>query len=752
MKAWKKRKMSSRFFYGMSFISFIVFLLMILIMLLVVYQEMSQNYRKLTRTSMENIDVVFSDRLRETLNKAESWYSLPQGMLCRTDESWMPVDDPMFVKQLRDELVISSYIHSIYFLNASGNVVLHIGDNRLFSENLDRHLPIRISQVQGTSSNFSWIVSNRYDGKPDIELLTVFYQETFNDNSQYFGTVLVNLDRQQLSKSIFSSLNENTEYYILDKNGIVVLSSIADRCGEDWSEKSYISDLLSGRDGNCNSTRDTIDINQEQYELTYMASGVRGYYIVACAENTGILNTLQKYNMHFLVTAFGIAAVIIGSSYLLSKWFYRPIDRMVSKVRQTDYIEENDSNVEEMQLLENVFERLSGHVSMLKHKSDRDAFIKGFLGNNWNADMQSILLSNDIIRRGHGYYVILVYLAPDDQKQDKQDLNIVESVYGSLLEQCGKCTFMGLNENSFMILESEEKALSEDNLLQVLQNAAKLSTDLYQRGVYVLVSGYVPDGREPFAISYEQLDATLRLRAVLEDCGVTVYGTTVDYKCIESALENMLSAVKNRKKEEYTESLTRYLKEAVHMNEQSFTVQTAEFAEKIYEMQGYITFSEQKESNICRYIGELKAITKRSELEEWFWKLYDNANRQMEKMQKHSASDAMDKIVNYIRNDYSNPDMNLDMLAQQLGISASYCGKKFKELTGMSVTDYITKTRIEKARELLIKEPEKEIAMVAMEVGFRSQGYFATRFREYYGVSPSKFRDFNLAEKLEGED
>ncbi len=73
-------------------------------------------------------------------------------------------------------------------------------------------------------------------------------------------------------------------------------------------------------------------------------------------------------------------------------------------------------------------------------------------------------------------------------------------------------------------------------------------------------------------------------------------------------------------------------------------------------------------------------------------------------------------------------------------------------MTGMSVTDYITKTRIEKARELLIKEPEKEIAMVAMEVGFRSQGYFATKFREYYGVSPSKFRDFNLAEKLEGED
>ncbi len=747
MKAWKKRKMSSRFFYGMSFISFIVFLLMILIMLLVVYQEMSQNYRKLTRTSMSNIDVVFSDRLRETLNKAESWYSLPQGMLCRTKEDWVPVDDPVFVKQLQDELVISTYIHSIYFLNASGNVVLHIGDNRRFSENLDRQLPIKISQVQGQSSNFSWIVSNRYDGKPDIELLTVFYQETFNNNRKYLGTVLVNLDRQQLSKSIFSNLNENMEYFILDEKGVVALSNITDRCGEDWSEKSYITELLSGQEGNC-----TIDFDKEQYELTYMASSVKGYYIVACSEDTGIRSTLQKYNMYFLVTAFGIVVVIIGSSYLLSKWFYRPIDRMVSKVRQTDYVDENDNNMEEMQLLENVFGRLSGHVTMLKHKSDRDTFIKGFLGNSWNADMQNILQNNDIIRAGHGYYVILVYLAPGDLTQDQRALDIVESVHASLLEQCGKCTCIELNENSFMILETEEKSLSEEELIQVLQNAAKLSIDLYQRGVYGLVCGHVPDGREPFAISYEQLDATLRLRAVLENCGVTVYGTTVDYKCIEAALENMLSAVKNRKKEEFTESLTRYLKEAVHMNEQSFAIQTAEFAVKICEMKGYITFNEQKESNICRYIGELKAITKRSELEEWFWKLYDNANQQMEKVQKHSASDAMDKIVNYICNDYSNPDMNLDMLAQQLGISASYCGKKFKEMTGMSVTDYITKTRIEKARELLIKEPEKEIAMVAMEVGFRSQGYFATKFREYYGVSPSKFRDFNLAEKLEGED
>lgn len=744
MKTLKKRKMSSKFFYGMSFISFIVFLLMILIMLLVIYQEMNQNYRRLTRTSMANIDVVFSDRLRETLNKAESWYSLPQGMLCRTNEDWMPVDDPIFVKQLQDELVISSYIHSIYFLNVSGDVVLHIGDNRRFSEDLNQLLPIKISQIQGKSSNFNWIVSNRYDGKADIEFLTVFYQETFNDNRQYRGTVLVNLDRQQLSKSIFSSLNENTEYYILDEKGIVVLSSIASRCGEDWSEKSYITELLSGRDG-------IIDIDHEQYELTYMASDVRGYYIVASSKNAGILNVLQQYHLYFLITVFGIFAVIIGSSYLLSKWFYRPIDRMVSKVRQTDYVEENDSNVEEMQLLENVFGRLSGHVSMLKHKSDRDTFIKGFLGNNWNADMQNILLSNDIIRAGRGYYVILVYLAPGEQKQDQRTLEIIESVHGSLLEQYGKCTCMELNEKSFMLLVSEEKKLSEEGLMQVLQNAAKFSTDLYQRSVYVLVSGYVPDGREPFAISYEQLDATLRLRAVLEDCRVTAYGTTVDYKCIESIIENMLATVKNKEKEEFAESLTKYLKEAVHMNEQSFAVQTAEFAEKIYEMQGYITLNEQKEHNICRYIGELKSITKRSELEEWFWKQYNDANHQMEKVQKHSASDAMDKIVNYIRNDYSNPDMNLDMLAQQLGISSSYCGKKFKEIIGMSVTDYITKTRIEQARELLIKEPEKEIAMVAIEVGFRSQGYFATKFREYYGVSPSKFRDFTLAKKMEGE-
>ena len=108
----------------------------------------------------------------------------------------------------------------------------------------------------------------------------------------------------------------------------------------------------------------------------------------------------------------------------------------------------------------------------------------------------------------------------------------------------------------------------------------------------------------------------------------------------------------------------------------------------------------------------------------------------------------MERAMDYIRKHYDNADLNVNMLADILGISAAYFGKLFKEFAGCSMVEYLKKVRMEKAYQTLLSSPEKSVAQVAKESGFGNPTYFATLFKKQYGVSPSKLKEANRLEIL----
>ena len=108
----------------------------------------------------------------------------------------------------------------------------------------------------------------------------------------------------------------------------------------------------------------------------------------------------------------------------------------------------------------------------------------------------------------------------------------------------------------------------------------------------------------------------------------------------------------------------------------------------------------------------------------------------------------MERAMDQIRKHYDNADLNVNMLADILGISAAYFGKLFKEFAGCSMVEYLKKVRMEKAYQALLSSPEKSVAQVAKESGFGNPTYFATLFKKQYGVSPSKLKEANRLEIL----
>jgi len=96
------------------------------------------------------------------------------------------------------------------------------------------------------------------------------------------------------------------------------------------------------------------------------------------------------------------------------------------------------------------------------------------------------------------------------------------------------------------------------------------------------------------------------------------------------------------------------------------------------------------------------------------------------------------KARHFISDHYDEP-LSLGEAAQAVNTSVHYFCKMFKQSTGITFTDYLTRIRIEKAKNLLLN-PNRRISEVAYEVGFESLSQFNRSFKRITGRSPTEFR------------
>lgn len=97
------------------------------------------------------------------------------------------------------------------------------------------------------------------------------------------------------------------------------------------------------------------------------------------------------------------------------------------------------------------------------------------------------------------------------------------------------------------------------------------------------------------------------------------------------------------------------------------------------------------------------------------------------------------KALAYIAERLADPKFTLKELADHVHLNANYLSVLFKENTGMTFSDYLTRQRLNLAKRLLIGT-DKKIYAVAEETGFSTAKYFIKVFREIEGVTPKEFR------------
>lgn len=98
------------------------------------------------------------------------------------------------------------------------------------------------------------------------------------------------------------------------------------------------------------------------------------------------------------------------------------------------------------------------------------------------------------------------------------------------------------------------------------------------------------------------------------------------------------------------------------------------------------------------------------------------------------------KIDQLIASEISSPDFGVDRIVEKMLVSRSALYTRFKELTGKSIGTHITEYRLLRAKEML-RQKDMSVNEISEALGFRSQRYFSTFFKERTGVTPTAYRN-----------
>ncbi|WP_281888388.1 AraC family transcriptional regulator [Paenibacillus sp. YYML68] len=125
--------------------------------------------------------------------------------------------------------------------------------------------------------------------------------------------------------------------------------------------------------------------------------------------------------------------------------------------------------------------------------------------------------------------------------------------------------------------------------------------------------------------------------------------------------------------------------------------------------------------------------------------IYERCRQPLEHRGEQSSEKerTVQQLITYIEGHYTE-DLHLDQLQQELHMSKYYASRLFKEVTGVTIFDYVYQRRINQARIEFVLEPKVSVTDVCFKVGFKHLAHFSRVFKKQVGMTPEQYKRSRL--------
>ncbi len=127
------------------------------------------------------------------------------------------------------------------------------------------------------------------------------------------------------------------------------------------------------------------------------------------------------------------------------------------------------------------------------------------------------------------------------------------------------------------------------------------------------------------------------------------------------------------------------------------------------------------------------------ELLRYLEKMFHTVLEEREKLQSSRYSQQIEKAQSYIREHAQEYGLSLNAVAEQVNMSPNYFSSVFSQEVGKTFIEFLTETRMEKAKALLLSTSMRS-SDIAPEIGYQDPHYFGFLFKKIVGCSPKEYR------------
>lgn len=512
------------------------------------------------------------------------------------------------------------------------------------------------------------------------------------------------------------------------------------------------------------SGKSSLKCDGERYALTAIPYDQYEWNIVCLNEEGGLYSSIRLMSMLWIGITILLAFAGLYVARKVSRYIYRPIKETLVQLENVS-IPQDDTKKQygEFQIiLDSIRDMGKGKreldsVMLKQRKAECEKIIRRILEHSFELTDEKVSRLNENFHcelkiESPSLMAVIDFPADSEPARDEKEL-LCFSMANIFVEKIGE----NYQNHIYSIVNSALVFIINDVNEQAKQEAEALFIEA--KSIYEELMG------QKLQITIcDEYETLLDTSTVYDKCMyLKKYHTLgVGQGCITNC--NIVSN-ENNKNIRYDAKLDEWLKQAVFVenimslhstiDEIFANIRTLKYENAVLSLLHLTTYTqdilnEKNQKKLDSHVYDFTALKKSifeepsfHEFEKQYAEVVVGFMKKTIKKKESNQNDLLEKVKQYIEENYDNTELCAQSIADKFKLSAKYLSYAFKEYTGVSLLVYLQKKRIDTACELL-ENTNMTVGEVAYKIGIENENYFYTLFKKNVGMTPKQYRQSKI--------
>lgn len=758
----------SRFFRKVLFSFIFTFSIIFFIFFFIVIGSLNQSYKK-DKIKTNDLSVshfeqtannILKDIYGHTVTLFTSDHTLLNLIYGKEWDTGMQLEAMNTVNAIQNS---SDSIHSVNLINLRLKKVMTNFQFYSFDDFYDQELLNLLENTAPSSSPVLFMPRrvNRYAPyeshparQPDAVWSLIYH-------SSKSGAMVINIDSRAFSGFLNTGNSDKSRFYLLNNQNQILLSDGMDNFGLSFPEKALLDEISA--------------FPQKSGHLTVRLEGKK--YTVSFAKDSSFELTFLKLEPYTLFDAAnGLIGFSLGISvfylllclllaFVMSGFLYRPVDLLKSSVL---------SALPELpeEISDDDFAMLSGAYHTISMKNSRlEKYKNAYLSRSQEQELMKFLQGSSAAVTPASYtgismlfdknHFMVVLMELDTQKEEEPDSltgrpgdvglvmfsisNIADELFTSL------CPFKRIESNYSRLVYILNFDGELPEIPKILEQVHSLVNEYFKVSFSIGTSSTVCE-LDDLPAAKAEAENSLNRRFV------DGYNSIHCFRLEDTSTENsqsypfeiekeLITALKGLNHQKVMEALDRFFQKIASYPYSQI---------RLYLM--WLNYNLQRFeyiNNLETTPADLETAHTLSEIRTMLERRCTASIQFLEdkKVTNSDRAELITRLSSLIDENLCNPNLSVVYLADEVHLSVNYLRSIYKEQTGDSLSDFITRRKMELISDLLL-HTSMTIQDISDKLGFTTKNYFFTFFKKHTGMTPGQYRNLhkNTASALDGTD